>query len=218
MTDHGIFQRSRTLTEQAADQIRERIVKGSLALGEALSETAVAAQLGVSKTPVREAFMLLKAEGLVDIFPQRGTFVFRTDASDARKLSEFREVLEIGALRLALGNDASSLSRGLAAISRDMDAALAHDDRGAYRELDALFHQKIIDYSDNDYLSRSHTLIAFRIQALRYRLALDPAFSTVSLRQHHALAHLIADGRADEATALLKDHIASTLNDLSPKL
>ena len=196
VTDHGIFQRSRTLTEQAADQIRERIVKGSLALGEALSESAVAAELGVSKTPVREAFMLLKAEGLVDIFPQRGTFVFRTDASDARKLSEFRELLEIGALRLALGNDVSSLSRSLAAIAKDMDAALAHDDRGAYRELDARFHQKIIDYSDNDYLSRSHTLIAFRIQALRYRLALDPAFSTVSLRQHHALAHLIADGRA----------------------
>ena len=179
---------------------------------------ALAAELGVSKTPVREAFMLLKAEGLVDIFPQRGTFVFRTDASDARKLSEFRELLEIGALRLALGNDVSSLSRSLAAIAKDMDAALAHDDRGDYRELDARFHQKIIDYSDNDYLSRSHTLIAFRIQALRYRLALDPAFSTVSLRQHHALAHLIADGRADEATALLKDHIASTLNDLSSKL
>lgn len=218
MAEFGEFQRSRTLTEQAASEIRERIVKGRLALGAALSETAVAAELGVSKTPVREAFMLLKTEGLVDILPQRGTFVFRTDARDARKLSEFRELLEIAALRLALGLDGPSLANGLAAIVEDMDAALEHDDRGSYRELDALFHQRIIDHSDNDYLSRSHTLIAFRVQALRYRLDMDPGFSTISLREHHALVRLIGGGHDDEAVDLLKDHIASTLNDLSPKL
>ncbi|RDJ94283.1 GntR family transcriptional regulator, partial [Lacticaseibacillus rhamnosus] len=63
--------------EQAADRIRNRIVKGDFRLGEALSETTLATELGISKTPVREAFLILKTEGLVDILPQRGTFGFR---------------------------------------------------------------------------------------------------------------------------------------------
>jgi DNA-binding transcriptional MocR family regulator len=69
------FRGSRSLADQAAEHIRRHIVKGDYQLGEALSETTLAAQLGVSKTPVREAFLRLETEGLVDIQPQRGTFV-----------------------------------------------------------------------------------------------------------------------------------------------
>ena len=125
-----------SLAEQAADQIRHRIVKGDFRLGEALSETALAAELGISKTPVREAFLLLKTEGLVDILPQRGTFVFRIGAGEADKLSEFREVLEISALQLAMAKDAAGLGQALGAIAADMSAALDVDDAAAYLELD----------------------------------------------------------------------------------
>jgi DNA-binding GntR family transcriptional regulator len=205
--------RPRSLAEQAADRIRHRIVKGDFRLGAALSETALAAELGISKTPVREAFLLLKTEGLVDIQPQRGTYVFRIGASEAGELSEFREVLEISALRLAMAKDATGLGQTLAAFAADMSAALADNDAGTYLEQDGLYHQCIIDRCDNHYLSRSYAVIAFRIQALRNRLATDPALNAGSLEQHRALAQLIGLGHDAKAVALLKRHIAKTRDD-----
>lgn len=207
------FVRPRSLAEQAAEQIRYLIVKGDLQLGEALSETALATALGVSKTPVREALLRLKAEGLVDIQPQRGTFVFRMSTDEVRKLSEFREVLEISALRLAMRRDAQALGRTLNSIVADMGTALAGDNAAKYREQDGLFHQCIIDSCANHHLSRSHTMIAFRVQALRNRLSLNPGLSAGSFKQHRMLAQLIGGGHEAKAAMLLKKHIAKTVDD-----
>jgi DNA-binding GntR family transcriptional regulator len=209
----GTFVRSPSLAGQAADRIRDRIVKGDFQLGEALSETTLAAELGISKTPVREAFLLLKTEGLVDVVPQRGTFVFRIDAAEADKLSEFRGVLETSALRMAMDKGASGLGRALDAIVADMSASLGIGDKNAYREQDALYHQCIIDRCDNHYLSRSYAVVAFRIRALRYRLATDPELNAASLEQHAALADLIGRGLRGRATTLLRRHIAKTRDD-----
>lgn len=202
-----------SLAEQAADRIRNRIVKGDLHLGEALSETTLAAELGISKTPVREAFLILKTEGLVEILPQRGTFVFRISAAESGKLSEFRSVLEVSAVQLGMAKDAAGLGRALGAIAADMTAALDAGDTATYLELDKDFHQCIIDCCDNHYLSRAYAVVAFRIQALRYRLAMDPALNAGSLRQHYALAKLIGEDKGKSVVALMRKHIAKTNED-----
>jgi DNA-binding GntR family transcriptional regulator len=204
--------RPRSLAEQAAEEIRRLIVKGDLQLGEALSETALAAALGVSKTPVREALLRLKTEGLVDIQPQRGTFVFRMSADEVRTLSEFREVLEISALRLGMRKDARALGRALKRIVADMSASLA-DDAARYREQDFLFHECIIGSCANHHLSRSYTAIAFRVQALRNRLSTNPHLNVRSFKEHRLLAQLIAGGEAVKAASLLRKHIAQTMED-----
>jgi len=130
---------------------------------------------------------LLKTEGLVDIQPQRGTFVFRIGASEARELSEFREVLEISALRLAMAKDAVGLGQTLAAVATDMSAALGDNDAATYLEQDGRFHQCIIDRCDNHYLSRSYAVIAsFRRCATGWRWTppstQGPSSSTACLR------------------------------------
>jgi DNA-binding GntR family transcriptional regulator len=207
------FVRPRSLAEQAAEQIRRLIVKGDLQLGEALSETALATALGVSKTPIREALLRLKTEGLVDIQPQRGTFVFRMGADEVRTLSEFRDVLEISALRLGMRRDARALGRTLKRIVADMNASLADDDAARYREQDGLFHECIIESCANHHLTRSYTTIAFRVQALRNRLSANPHLNAQSFKQHRMLAQLIAGGQTAKAASLLKKHIAQTLED-----
>ncbi len=212
------FTRPRSLAEQAAEQIRHRIVNGDFQLGEALSETALASELGVSKTPVREAFLRLKTEGLVDVQPQRGTFVFRIDPEEARTLSDFRDVLEIAALRQAMREDASSLALLLRPIIGDMKAALARDDSAHYRALDDQFHRRLIDRCGNAYLSDAYATIAFRIQALRNRLSQDPRLNIKSLKEHQALVRLIERGAASEAVGLLRKHIARTPRDYAKTL
>ena len=95
------LQRSKSLTEQAVEEIRALIVRGDFELGAPLSENTLAAELGVSKTPVREALLHLRSEGLVSIQPQRGSFVFNMSSAEVLELGELRETLELAALRLA---------------------------------------------------------------------------------------------------------------------
>ena len=126
-----MLKRPKSLTEQAADEIRARIVSGEFPLGTPLSENALAGLLGVSKTPIREALLQLKMEGLVCIQPQRGTFVFDMSARQVEELGELRETVESGALALAARRNAPALIAALRAGHREMEAALqATDDLG----------------------------------------------------------------------------------------
>ncbi len=205
--------RQRTLAEQAAEQIRGLIVRGDLQLGEALSETALATALGVSKTPIREALLRLKAEGLVDVRPQRGTFVFRMSVAEVETLSEFRDVLETAALRIGMRKDAAALGRMLKEIASDMTAALAADDVARYVELDDRFHDCIVAHCGNHHLARSYIPVALRMQALRYRLTREPKLNARSLKQHRMIARMVERGLCAEAEQSLKKHIAQTLLD-----
>jgi DNA-binding GntR family transcriptional regulator len=201
--------RPRSLADQAAGAIRARIVNGDLKLGEALSETALAAELGVSKTPIREAFLRLRTEGLVDIQPQRGTFVFDMTAEEVKELSELREVLEIAAVRFAIRRRPQALADALDAIVAAMREAFKGNPAG-YKTLDGAFHQAIIEHAGNAFLQTSYETFAFRIQALRNRLSRDPVLNRRSLREHRELSALVRAGEIYRASTVLSDHIRAT--------
>src|SRR3546814_16557042 len=109
-------------------------------LGEALSENVLAAQLGISKTPVREALLQLKLEGLVDIQPQRGSFVFTMAPEEAAELCQYRVILESAALWDALGNDEAGLVAAREAKVRKKAQAVAEDDMPAHRRFHTAYH------------------------------------------------------------------------------
>jgi DNA-binding GntR family transcriptional regulator len=207
------LRRAKSLTEQAADEIRARIVFGDVPLGASLSENTLAAELGVSKTPVREALLQLKSEGLVSIQPQRGSFVFDMSAGEIVQLGELRETLELAALRLAAKHDAQALVEELQAILARMRKALDRNDAATYRKLDADFHRAFFDRSGNMYLLASYLGIAFRIQALRTRLSADPMLNRTSYNDHEKLCRLVDRGRIDDALALLSSHVRRTVED-----
>ena len=205
------LQRAKSLTEQAAEQIRSRIVGGEFELGTPLSENTLAAELGVSKTPVREALLRLKMEGLVSILPQRGTIVFDMTADEIRELGELRETMEVSALRLAAGRSRAALVRALDKLVGAMAVALAEDDAVRYRTLDAEFHQAFFERCGNRYFLSTYDSFAFRVNALRTRLSVDPALNRSSYRDHQAIAALIDSGAIEEAAARLSEHVRSTI-------
>jgi DNA-binding GntR family transcriptional regulator len=207
------LKRPRTLTEQAADAIRARIVSGDFQLGEALSEITLAAELGVSKTPVREAFLQLKNEGLVEIQPQRGTFVFQMTSEQILQLSAFRELLEVEALRIAMRSNATALGDALHRIVASMTDAVAAGDSRLYRQIDNDFHQDIIVACGNSFIESAYSGIAFRVQALRNRLSLQPDQNNRSLDEHRQLANIVKAGDAEAAAKMLLDHIRATLRE-----
>jgi DNA-binding GntR family transcriptional regulator len=207
-----ILQRAPSLADQAADHIRKRIVDGDIALGQALSETDFAEQLGVSKTPVREAFLRLKTEGLVDIQPQRGTFVFNMLPSELEKLIAVRTMLETSALQSAMRRDAVALGHALTAIASAMRTATSGSgDR--YRELDGKFHRSIIEHSDNRFLASCYDSIDFRFRALRNRLASRPWINARTIVEHRTLAELVGAGHVRKAKALLGKHLRAATSD-----
>ena len=202
--------RGPSLTDLAAQEIRNRIVRGVFQLGEPLSEIALATELGVSKTPVREALMVLKRQGLIEVHPQRGSFVFDMDANQVRKLSELREVLELAALRMALATDRRALAKQWADIVKKMRKSLDADDAELYRTLDGGFHRVLFELADNAYLMEAYELIAFRVQALRNRLSLAPSLNATSFEEHVRLAELVAAGDDNAVVDLMGRHIEET--------
>ncbi len=208
----GPIRRQKTLTEQAADAIRARIVEGQFNFGDALSEIALANELGVSKTPVREAFLQLKNEGLVEILPQRGTFVFRMTTEQMRQMWELREVLETNSLQIAMRDGGEELIRSINPIIECMAKATKDREPTVYRRFDAEFHTAIITASRNDFIQSAYNLIALRVQAFRNRLSLE-AQDWRSIDQHVDVAELIRARKTDQAVDSLFRHIHGAFED-----
>jgi DNA-binding GntR family transcriptional regulator len=193
-------------------------VDGDLKLGQALSETTLAAELGISKTPIREALVRLEAEGLVQILPQRGTFVFPLSEVDAQALSDFRTLLEIEALQIAMRDHAAALVTALKAVLAQMKPSKSQGDSLRYRALDDRFHRAIIEHSNNSYLAAAYEHIAVLVQTLRNRLVIDTRTHGDSLKDHKDLVRLLEKGDVEKASALLKAHIAKTPADYARRL
>lgn len=204
------IERPKSLTGLVVDELRARILDGRLGLGSALSENALAAELGMSKTPVREALLQLKTERLVEVLPQRGTYVFRIAAEQVALITELREVLEITALALAMQRRGGELAAELARITAEMGEALREDDSARYRNLDGQFHQAIIDLCGNSYFAEAYSQIGFRIQALRSRLSNEARLNRLSIKEHREMVKLVKAGDVPAVQALMRAHIEQT--------
>jgi len=202
--------RPKSLTEIAVAELRMRIIDGRLQLGEALSENAIAAELGISKTPVREALLQLKLEKLVDVLPQRGTYVFRMAPGEVAKISELREILETSAVATAIARNHEALVERLSAVLEDMRAAFERDDNAAYRVLDGEFHQAMIELAGNPYLSDAYAQVGFRTQALRARLSDEEGLNRISFQDHREMLRLIKARELASLQALIRAHINQT--------
>ena len=96
------FSNSFSLTDEIADVVRERILKGEYEIGEKIKENQIATELRVSRTPIREAFKILENEGLIDYVPNRGCFAKGFTKQDVEDIYAVREALEALALNWAV--------------------------------------------------------------------------------------------------------------------
>jgi len=204
-----LAERPKSLTAIAKDMIRNAIVDGELAFGSQLSESVLALEFGFSKTPVREALLQLKLEGLVEVWPQSGTLVFKPTIDQVREICRFREIIELSALELAMRRDARQLAKQLTAALR-MRREEGVDDDTRRRQQDAHFHGAILACSGNAYLQSAYQLVADKIQALRARLAVDDKRVDSCHDTHSEIMQLIRDGNVRKACTALRAHIRST--------
>lgn len=201
------IERPQSLSELATVRLREAIVNGEFGLGEALSEAALATKFKISKTPVRHALAQMRVEGLVEVYPQSGTFVFTVSAGDLMQLCEHRLVLEKAALILAFERNYDALCRQLRATTKSMDRARNRPDVRRYLTLDTEFHRVILKLADNQYLLESYNLIEAKTAAIRTHLAGRPFQSEQSFAEHEQIVTLLESGELDAAIRVLEYHI-----------
>ena len=204
--------RPKSLFETAAQNIRRAITKGHLKLGQRISESALASSLGISKTPVREALAKLKMEGLVHVFPQKGTFVFTLTEEEVIDICEHRYTLESTALTFSFDRNREPF---LAAEKKTVDgmrSARIENDEEQYLELDSGFHINFFNYCGNQYLDDAYQLIAARVAAMRTHLSLVPGHTTRSFKEHIDMLQCISDNDVAKALKILDEHITRTKN------
>ena len=206
-TDVKTLVRPKSLTELAADSIRDWIIAGELALGAHLSEARIARDLGISRTPVREALNRLEMEGLLTVEAQRGSYVFNLEGADLAKLCDARVCLETAALSAAMEANAAALADRLATHCAAMTAARDGGDVSGYLAQDTQFHQTFFDVSDNGYLNDAYQTIALKMAAVRNRLGRNPTHMQKSYAEHLALTEAVRASNLSAALAILRQHI-----------
>ena len=197
------LERPQLLTDAVIDRIRSAIVDGEFALGQQMSEAQLAQRLGVSKTPVREALLRLKADGLVEIHPQRGSYVFRLDADGVGQLCRYRALIETAALREALAaGQGKALTRALDALVASMARAERARDLKALARLDMDFHWPFFAHCPNRYLLAGYDVLRWQLVAMRHRAPIDNAETS-----HRVLLDAVAADDVDAACSLLAGHV-----------
>jgi DNA-binding GntR family transcriptional regulator len=141
--------RGTTLAEQVFEWLAPRIISGELAPGTEIMETALAKQLGVSRSPVREALRALASEGLVVAVPRRGVYVSLLDAKDAKDLYECRSMLEGLCVRLTAPGLSPAALSSLACKLDQMRAACRARDCQEYARLNGDFHVELYSFCPN---------------------------------------------------------------------
>lgn len=188
----------RALHEEVAERLREMITEGALAPGSRLNERVLCERLGVSRTPLREAFKVLAAERLVELNPNRGAIVARLSPQDVEHLFELMAALEGLSGELAAARRTPAELDEIRAMHFEMLAAHARRDLPLYYRLNRGIHEAINRCARNPELAEAYDSVNLRIQNLRFRSNFNSEKWDVAVREHGAMIDALAaaDGRA----------------------
>ena len=196
----------RSLAEDAADRIRQEILSGGFLQGEHLVEARIAEQLNVSRGPVREAFKLLRAEGLLDEEPRRGTFVVSLSPADVREIYGLRAAIEGRAARLLATDPAPAAVAELRSLLDSIEDAVRDGEPASVFRRDLEFHDGLCRLSGN---ARLHEVFVRYVPMLRALLRLDEhvyrSLDDIAM-QHRPLLEAIESGDAEEAARHAEEH------------
>ena len=196
-----------SMTQMAVDLISEAITVGDIKMGEPLTETRLSKQLGISRTPIREALVKLQAEGLVVNRPYRGTSVFTVTKEEFEDLIDFREVIEVAATRKAMKDKGNSVAKAIEEVIIEMKNAVSTNDIRLYLLLDHKLHSTLVELSESSYLIEGYSLISSKMRALRTALGKSQERIFASLKAHEKLLELIEKNDCSQVCELLHVHI-----------
>jgi DNA-binding GntR family transcriptional regulator len=207
-----------TRTEAAYAYTKQRVLDATYAGGDLLTEGEVADALGISRTPVREAFLRLEGEGLLRLYPKRGALVVPVSVGEVEAVMETRMLVERFALDKVLDSGPAEV------LARAMDEAIAEQevraeagDADGFVAFDREFHTKFVTAAGNPIVTDLYDSLRDRQQRMIITSLLISAERSASiLVEHRALTEAIRAGELERAQTVLAAHLRGTLDLLRP--
>lgn len=194
-------------SDRVYEELRGEIISWRLEPGTALAEVELAARLGVSRTPVREALSRLVAEGLARPLAGRGTVVAAIEPDDIDRLFEVREALDVQAARLAARRGDPTVFTALAERFRSVVLDAADEERGEYYALVAELDAAIDTAAANPVLEQSLRMLRSHLARVRRMSHSDDTRLLEAASEHRVIAEAIAAGDPEIAASATRIHL-----------
>ena len=195
-----------TLREQVQELLQNRILSGAIAAGSRLNETELAAELNVSRGPIREAIQGLTSAGLVVMEPHRGAYVRSLDDHDVAEIFEMRIALETHAARLAARNASKALRRKLEKLVADTQTVIESSDEAHY-PMNLDIHEAVIAACGVARLERELHTINAQLALARARSGYQPRRARIALQEHIDIVRAVSSGDEKAAVDAMYHHL-----------
>lgn len=202
------------VARRVARELKEAIIMMRLAPGAKLSEQEVARQLGVSRQPVREAFIMLAASGLLKIYPQRGTRVVPISKRAVQDARFIREAIEVGVVKAASELRPKAKIEAIAENLKAQRAAMRAQDSATFFRLDEAFHSLLAEAAGRSSAWAVIQDVKAQMDRVRYIDMTDPLPMRIVYDQHVAIYEAVAAGDAEAAERCIRQHLAEILRSL----
>jgi len=202
---------------QVHEILRRSIITMRLRPRKKVSEAELALQLGVSRTPVREALIKLAEDRLVEILPQRGSFITPIRLHEVLEARFIREALEIAVVREAAASGRAEVLGRLENLLQAQRAAARDKDLERFLELDEAFHHTLSESIDKQRSWRLIQSVKHQLDRVRYLSLPEPGNLALLIRQHAAIAQAVVAGKPEEAETLMRAHLREVLRFIEQK-
>ena len=203
------------LHQEAADMLRKIILSGELAPGERLREVAISERLGMSRTPVREAFRTLAAEDLVSLLPNRSVVVSEVNLADTPDIFAVLGTLEALAGQYACRRMTGDQIDFLGDLQEELEEQFRLGDRVGYTETNRMIHELIVEGSQNTALIAAWRMLLPRVQRARNLNNLDRHRWTQAVREHRQIFDALAARDAAQLAQLMRTHFENGSSSMS---
>jgi DNA-binding GntR family transcriptional regulator len=196
-----------SLRETIAEKLRGAIVTGEMRPGQVYSAAALAQQLGVSATPVREAMLTLAQEGMVEAVRNKGFRVIELADSDLDQITYIRRLIEVPAVAEIASGPRHAEAASLQGLADAIVAAAERSDLTEYLRSDREFHLGLLELSGNGVLVQIVGDLRARARLYGLQALVESGGLGASAAEHAELLHLVTAGDADRARDLMDRHI-----------
>ena len=199
----------RALYEEVAELLRQRIFARTLEPGSWIDELRIAEELGISRTPLREALKVLAAEGLVTMKVRRGAYVTEVSEKDLRDVYHLLALLESDAARVVAERASTQDLEALRKRHTELEAAV--DDRDRFFEINESFHRQLLELSDNKWRNQMVADLRKVMKLNRHHSLFKTGRLEQSLAEHRGIVQAICDRQPELAAQRMSEHFTNGL-------
>ncbi len=212
---HLLSQQSLSLSDTVFQKLEERILSGVYKDGENLTEVKISQELGVSRTPVREALKQLAKEGLIEIVPNKGAVVVPFSEKDINDIYEIRMKIEGLASRKTAMQITDEQIKELREVVDLQEFYVSRLSEENIKKLDSVFHQKIYEFAGSKIYEQILSILHRKIKMFRRTSMASNGRAVTAVHEHREIFEAIANHNSDLTEKLIIEHITHARDNLT---